>query len=135
MRFFDTNILVYTQSDKDPRKRKIACDLVAQALESGADGCISTQVIQEFCNTMRRKTRRTTAEINALIDYFLDLWRCDVTPELARRALAVQDKYGISFYDALIVATAESLGCHEILTEDLNDGQTYCGMVAVNPFK
>lgn len=135
MRFFDTNILVYTQSDEDPRKRKIACDLVAQALESGGDGYISTQVIQEFCNTMRRKTRRTTSEINALIDYFLDLWRCDVTPELARSALAVQDKYGISFYDALIVATAESLGCREILTEDLNDGQMYCGMVAVNPFK
>ena len=135
MRFFDTNILVYTQSDEDPRKKEIACDLVAQALESAGDGYISTQVIQEFCNTMRRKTRRTTSEINALIDYFLDLWRCDVTPELARRALVVQDKYGISFYDALIVATAESLGCREILTEDLNDGQTYCGMVAVNPFK
>ncbi len=73
--------------------------------------------------------------VSKMLDYFLDLWRCNVTPELARRALDVQDKYGISFYDALIVATAESLGCHEILTEDLNDGQTYCGMVAVNPFK
>ena len=135
MRFFDTNILVYTQSDQDPLKRKVSCDLIAEALETGGDGCISTQVIQEFCNAMRRKTRRTTSEINALLDYFLDLWRCDISPELARQALAVQDEYGISYYDALIVATAEKLGCDEILTEDLNDGQTYRGMVAHNPFK
>jgi predicted nucleic acid-binding protein len=104
-------------------------------LETAGDGCISTQVIQEFCNAMRRKTQRTTSEINALLDYFLDLWRCDITPELAREALVVQDEYGISYYDSLIVATAEKLGCNEILTEDLNDGQTYRGMVARNPFK
>ncbi len=84
---------------------------------------------------MRRKTRRSTSEINALLDYFSDLWRCDISKELAREALFVQDEYGISYYDALIVATAEGLGCREILTEDLNDGQTYRGMVAVNPFK
>ncbi len=34
-----------------------------------------------------------------------------------------------------MIAAANKLGCHEIITEDLNDGQTYCGMVAVNPFK
>jgi len=27
------------------------------------------------------------------------------------------------------------VGCDEIQTEDLNDGQTYCGIKAVNPFK
>ena len=37
--------------------------------------------------------------------------------------------------DAVMIAAAKTLGCHEILAEDLNDGQTYCGMVAVNPFK
>ena len=41
----------------------------------------------------------------------------------------------IQFYDALIVATAEKLGCHEIVTEDLNPNQTYRGMAVVNPFK
>ena len=41
----------------------------------------------------------------------------------------------VYFYDALIVAAAEASGCDEILTEDLNDGQVYCGVKAVNPFK
>ena len=51
MRFFDTNVLVYAQDDSDPRKRAIAIDLITHALEVNHDGCISTQVLQEFCNT------------------------------------------------------------------------------------
>lgn len=37
-------------------------------------------------------------------------------------------------YDALIVATAEKLGCTEIVGEELNSGQTYRGMTVANPF-
>ena len=50
-------------------------------------------------------------------------------------ALEIKGQYGIQFYDALMVAAAEASGCDEILTEDLNDGQIYCGVKAVNPFK
>jgi predicted nucleic acid-binding protein len=41
----------------------------------------------------------------------------------------------LDFYDALIVAAAEYAGCDEVLTEDLNDGQIYGSVKAVNPFK
>jgi len=34
-----------------------------------------------------------------------------------------------------MIAAAKKLGCHGIVTEDLNDGQLYCGMAIVNPFK
>lgn len=40
----------------------------------------------------------------------------------------------LEFYDSLLVAAAEATGCDEILTEDLADGQTYCGVKASNPF-
>lgn len=35
----------------------------------------------------------------------------------------------------MMVAAAERAGMSEILTEDLGDGQLYCGVRAVNPFK
>ena len=41
----------------------------------------------------------------------------------------------MQFYDSLLLATAEANGCEEFWSEDLNDGQVYCGMKAVNPFK
>ena len=134
MRFLDTNILVYAVTDDDPRKREIAIDLITHALEVNHDGCISTQVLQEFCNTMYKKTKRTRQEIDALLDGFRDLLKADVTIDLVRHAIDVKEEYGIQFYDALIVSTAEKLGCTEIVSENLNPDQTYRGMVVVNPF-
>ena len=134
MRFLDTNILVYAVTDDDPRKREIAIDLITHALEVNHDGCISTQVLQEFCNTMYKKTKRTRQEIDALLDGFRNLLKADVTIDLVRHAIDVKEEYGIQFYDALIVSTAEKLGCTEIVSEDLNPDQTYRGMAVVNPF-
>ena len=134
MRFLDTNILVYAVTDDDPRKREIAIDLITHALEVNHDGCISTQVLQEFCNTMYKKTKRTRQEIDALLDGFRDLLKTDVTIDLVRHAIDVKEEYGIQFYDALIVSTAEKLGCTEIVSENLNPDQTYRGMAVVNPF-
>ena len=134
MRFIDTNILVYAATDQDPRKRDIARELINHAIEVNHDGCISTQVLQEFCNTMFRKSLRTREEIDGMLDYFRELVATDVTIDLVRRAVAVKDEYGMQFYDALIVATAAKLGCLEIVSENLNPGQTYCGMAVVNPF-
>ena len=134
MRFFDTNILVYAAIDQDVRKRDIARELINHAIEVNHDGCISTQVLQEFCNAMYRKSLRTKEEIDGMLDYFRELLATDVTIDLVSRAMVVKEEYGLQFYDALIVATASKLGCHEIVSEDLNPGQTYCGMAVVNPF-
>ena len=134
MRFLDTHILVYAVTDDDPRKREIAIDLITHALEVNHDGCISTQVLQEFCNTMYKKTKRTRQEIDALLDGFRDLLKTDVTIDLVRHAIDVKEEYGIQFFDVLIVSTAEKLGCTEIVSEDLNPDQTYRGMTVVNPF-
>ena len=134
MRFFDTNVLVYAQDDSNPEKQRIAIELITHALEVNHDGCISTQVLQEFCNTMCKKTRRTKEEIDGMLDGFRELLKTDVTVDLVRHALDVKDEYGIQYYDALIVSAAERLGCSEIVSEDLNDGQLFRGMKVINPF-
>ena len=133
MRFFDTNILVYAATDQDPRKQKIAAELIAHAITVNHDGFISTQVLSEFANTMSGKLHQSKELIDGYLDYFRELLDTDVTIDVVRRALAVKEEYGIQYYDALIVAAAAKLGCHEIVTEDLNPDQTYCGMAVVNP--
>ena len=134
MRFFDTNVLVYAATDQDVRKGEIARELISHALIVNHDGCISTQVLLEFANTMMSKLRHDKESIDGFIDYYRELLATDVTIDLVRRAMAVKEENGLQFYDALIVATAAKLGCHEIVTEDLNPDQAYCGMAVVNPF-
>ena len=135
MRFFDTNILIYAASWQDERKKKIAMDLLNHALQVNHDGCISSQVVNEFCSQMLGKLKMSREVVDGFLDVFRPLQGCDVTYDLVRHAVIVQEECRLSYWDALIVSAAERCHCHEIVTEDLNDGQLYRGMRAVNPFK
>ena len=135
MRFFDTNILVYAATNQEPHKADIARELIQHALEVNHDGVISVQVMTEFANVMKTRFNAAATEIDEWVSQFYPLLVTEVTMDVVRNALYVKEEYGIQFYDALIVATAEKLGCHEIVTEDLNPDQTYRGMAVVNPFK
>ena len=135
MRFFDTNMLVYAATNQEPQKGDIARELIQHALEVNHDGVISVQVMTEFANVMKTRFNAMATEIDEWVSQFYPLLVTEVTMDVVRNALYVKEEYGIQFYDALIVATAEKLGCHEIVTEDLNPDQTYRGMAVVNPFK
>ena len=135
MRFFDTNMLVYAATNQEPRKGDIARELIQHALEMNHDGVISVQVMTEFVNVMKTRFNASATEIDEWVSQFYPLLVTEVTMDVVRNALYVKEEYGIQFYDALIVATAEKIGCHEIVTEDLNPDQTYRGMAVVNPFK
>ncbi len=49
-------------------------------------------------------------------------------------AFGVQDRYGFSFWDALIVMAAHLSGTRYLLSEDLQDGQDVQGVLVVDPF-
>ena len=134
MKFYDKKTLVYAATTLDERKRKIAIELITQSLEMDGDGAISVQVMSEFVHDLLSKKQATLAEIDKWISFFYPLLATEVTMDIVRNAVAIMNEYGIQFYDAQIVATAEKLGCHEIVSEDLNEKQLYHGMAVVNPF-
>ena len=133
MRFLDTNILVYAALNQDPRKHRLAALLVKDALQMN-DGAISAQVISEFTKILFNKTKRRPDEIRKLIEIFSPLNRIDMTAILVDDAIGIKERYGIQYYDALIIAAAKQCGCDTILSEDLNDGQVYDGILCRNPF-
>jgi predicted nucleic acid-binding protein len=57
------------------------------------------------------------------------------TVETVTRATEISDMARISFWDALIVASAEEVNADELLSEDLSDGQAIAGIKMVNPLK
>jgi predicted nucleic acid-binding protein len=134
--FVDTNILVYAHDTSAGAKHDRAKALV-EDLWSQRSGVVSTQVLQELCVNIRRKAKhpvdlRTAREIVA--DYLS--W--DVvtnTAESILEALQLEERYQISFWDALIVQAAEASGAAVLYSEDLSDGQTYRGVRVVNPLR
>ena len=135
MRFFDTNVLVYAAVRQDERKSATAQELIRHALEVNHDGVISVQVVTEFANVMLNRFKMSAKAVDEWVSQFYPLLATEVTMDVVRNAMCIKEEYGIQYYDALIIATAEKLGCTEIVSEDLNDGQLYHGMAVVNPFK
>ena len=134
MTLIDTNVFVYFVDRRDLRKQSIARSLIASALDN-PQYSITLQVLNEFANVALSKLSMNEDEVRDYISYFRNLNVQMPKAEWTEHALSIRRKYGMQFYDALIVAAAAAHGCDEILTEDLNDGQVYCGVRAVNPFK
>lgn len=131
--FLDTNIFLYSFLDQDVWKKAVAARLVADAVQR-QNGFVSLQVVKEFCNVMVKKSGRTASEIARALDVFHSVHMVAGSMETIRRALEIRDKHGIQFYDALMLSSAETAACDTIFTEDLNDGQMYGAVKAVNPF-
>lgn len=134
MTFIDSNVLVYAVDIRDVRKQQIAKTIVMGARNSSGY-VISSQVLNEFSNVAINKLKKTRLEARVFVELFMEINSVAVRPEWTVRALDIMEQYGLQFYDSLLLAAAESSGCDEILTEDLNDGQVYCGIKAINPFK
>jgi predicted nucleic acid-binding protein len=116
--FFDTNILLYTLSE-DTAKADRAEEIL------GKGGVISVQVLNEFASVASRKHRMTYPEIREALDILRAV--CKVVPltvDIHEDGLAVAERYGLSVYDALIVAAALKAGCGVLYSEDMQDGQT-----------
>jgi predicted nucleic acid-binding protein len=132
--FLDSNVFVYLFDDVDDRKRTVAERVIADALASGT-GIVSYQVAQEVLNVLTRKLGVAPSDARRFLDAILvPLWRVGPSPELFTRALEVRDRYAFSFYDALVVAAAESAGCTRLLSEDLQHGQRIGDLTIVDPF-
>ena len=132
--FVDTNILVYAYDPGDARKRRIARDIVRRAI--AGEGVISTQVLAEFAATLMHKLKppAPAGDVAALLDVLGPVQTVRQDSEMVRRAVQAHAKYGVHFYDGMVVAAAERAGCRRILSEDLNAGQEYFGIVVSNPF-
>jgi len=134
--FVDTNIFIYAYDLSATAKYQKAMKLVSDLWESGW-GCLSIQVLQELYVSLTQKIPNPlSAQEAAQIVDDLGQWRLH-NPELKslKEAIQIQQRYKISFWDAMIICSAKELGCTTIWTEDLNPKQLYEGIKAVNPFR
>ena len=135
--FIDTNVFVYQLDGSDPKKQAKADTIVREALGTG-NACISSQVVQECLNVMLRKAEVPLSpdEARGYLDaVLLPLMQVTASGALYHRAVDVQSRWRLGFYDALIVAGALSAGCRTLLREDLQHGQRIETMRILNPFR
>lgn len=127
--FFDTNIVIYAFSDD--ARASIAGTLLLQG------GDISVQVLNEFTHVARRKMGFDWAMIGTAIADLQLLVRAvhpiDIGIHSSARVIA--ERYRLSFYDSLIVASALHARCDILYSKDMQDGMEVEGKIVIrNPF-
>lgn len=129
-RFFDTNVLLYLLSGDEAK-----ADRAEEVLASG--GVISVQVLNEFASVAVRKLKMSIVEIREVLTTIRAV--CKIVPiseETHGKGLELSERYGLSIYDAMIVAAALLARCKMLLSEDMQDGQVIDGSLAIrNPFR
>ena len=127
--FIDTNIVIYALGQTST-KTALAAPLFTE------HPTISTQVLSETANVALRKLALPIAETRKLITTLESLCRVEVIkPACIHRAIDIVERYGFSWFDSLIVATALEAGCDTLYTEDLQHGQVIEGkLTVINPF-
>lgn len=132
--FFDTNILVYADDDDAPKKQRVARDLWHAHRRDGT-GVVSLQVLQEYFVTVTGKLkhdpRKARRKVELLAEF--DVAEPDVSDILA--AIDLHRLHGFSFWDALILRSAQQAGCRVLLSEDFQGGREIDGIQVVNPFR
>ena len=134
MTFLDTNVLIYSIDGKDPAKQVVAREIVVSAVRGGGF-LISAQVLNEFSNIALLKLKLSVEEARKFVSFFSRIGVVSLESRWTDAALLLKQRYETQFFDSLLLAAAQENGCDEILTEDLNDGQMYGSVKAVNPFK
>lgn len=133
--FVDSNILVYAHDTLAGEKFTRSRELL-EILWEESRGVLSTQVLQEFCLNARRKVKYPVGwdQMRSAILDFMN-WETVLNDgNSILKAMEIERRYQVSFWDAMIVQAAEAAGCEVIYSEDLSHGQEYNGVRVVNPF-
>lgn len=124
----DSNVLLYLLDDGP--KAATARAILAEG------GIISVQVLNEITTVCRRKIGMGWDELRDLLGLVRErMTVVDLTEAVHDVGRALAERYQLSVYDAMIVASALVNGCDRLLSEDMQDGLLIEGRLKIeNPF-
>jgi predicted nucleic acid-binding protein len=132
--FVDTNIWLYMLDVEGAVVKSQQAAKLLSALAREGSGVISVQVQGEFASVCTRKLALRPNEVLELLEAMKGFSvQTHKSPEIAE-ALQLMGKAQVSFWDALMLISAQQAGCKTLLTEDLNHGQVIEGVRIHNPF-
>ena len=131
--FIDTNVWLYAFIRAQEDNKHGIAKKVIQANEA----IVSTQVINEICVNLLKKTELSEQDIRALIRSFYGSYRViELNPDILLKASELRDQYSFSFWDSMIVASALYAQCEILYSEDMQSGlQVEEKLIVQNPFK
>ena len=130
--FIDSNIWLYVfMQRQDSAKAALAKSIIQHN-----NIVISTQVINEVCVNLLKKTSLPETELQEFIATFYKKYVVmDINQEIMLKSSKLRKQYNFSFWDSLIVACALHLNLKRLYSEDMQNGLVVEGTLKIiNPF-
>jgi len=132
--FVDSNVLLYAADGRPAEADKAAA---ARQLLAQGSFCLSVQVINEFTAVATHPRKLGMSREDAVL--YCECWtqEYEVHPltvvhlEMARTWFLPGT---LSWWDSLILASANFAGCEQLYSEDLHSGAVYGQVKVINPF-
>jgi predicted nucleic acid-binding protein len=131
--FFDTNILLYSDDPRYPKKRNAAVQLIELHRRSRT-GALSTQVLQEYYANATQKLKLDAGLARQRTLFFSRFSVLSPTVDDIFTAIDLHRLHQISFWDAMIVRMAILSGARTLYSEDMQHGRSIDGIEINNPF-
>ena len=133
--FVDTKVLIYSEDGRVPEKQAQALAWL-RVLWQRRLGRLSTQVLNEFYTNVTRKIKppMQPGDARAEVRRYQRWQPWAIDHPTVETAWSVESRFGFSYWDALIVASAQTLGCRYLLSEDMQHGQVVDSVQILNPF-
>ena len=134
--FIDTNVFVYASDNRETVKQSLA-EQWLERLWREQSGRTSVQVLNECYWNLTHKIRPALPANEAWdIVQSLFQWNPQVIDiDVLTRAREIERRYRLAWWDSLIVGAAQAQNCPLLLSEDLQDGAVYGGVMVRNPFQ
>ncbi len=133
--FVDTNILVYARDSSEPEKQLKSEQWLAH-LWAHERGRISAQVMNEYYVTVTQRLKPGLSREQARMDLrSLAVWKpLEISATLIESAWDIQDQFGYSWWDTLVISSALVLDCGYLLSEDMRHEHKIANLTIINPF-
>ena len=133
--FVDANVLIYTRDFRDPAKaRRASAWLTSLAAREAA--IVNLQVLNEVTHVALRKLAHLgPVAVRRWVDELAELGDTAIDTDVVRGAWDVRDRYGLSWFDCILLSAADRLGCTHVLTEDMGAPRQIGSLSLINPFK
>ncbi|MDM8523970.1 PIN domain-containing protein [Desulfococcaceae bacterium HSG8] len=137
--FIDTNIWIYglvESNDPSEKEKRIVSLSLFESLLSESEIVVSTQILNECHWNLIRKFGYGDSEVYMRIQENIIAISniMNVNQRTYHNSFQIREKYHLSFWDSLVIASALEGECLEIYTEDMQHGQKLDDLLIINPF-
>lgn len=119
--FIDTNLWVYFFTKDSLDKVEMIASIINAQLPTLI---VSTQVLGELYNVLTRKRIFSNTEAQSVVLGLADrTLLVDIDTSKVLQAMEINIRYGYSYWDSLIIATALQSNCSILYSEDMQHNQ------------